>query len=108
MTTGSVARMGLPTAIAGAASGLTGLFAGTLVDRLDRRRLMVVREAARAVLYGLMPVCWAVAPQVWLLSVVTGSAAVFDTLLAAGGHSSASPASACSPPSGAAARRAGP
>ncbi|WP_329255899.1 MFS transporter [Actinoallomurus sp. NBC_01490] len=78
--TGSVARMGLLTATAGAASVLTGLFAGTLVDRLDRRRLMVLCEVARAVLYALIPVCWAAAPQVWLLYVVMGSAAVFEMI----------------------------
>lgn len=76
--TGSVARMGLLTATAGVASVLTGLFAGTLVDRLDRRRLMVLCDVARAVLYGLIPVCWAAGPQEWLLYVAMGLAAVFE------------------------------
>ncbi|GLY72978.1 MFS transporter [Actinoallomurus iriomotensis] len=78
--TGSVARMGLLTATAGAASVVTGLFAGTLVDRFDRRRLMVLCEVARAVLYGLIPVCWAADPQMWLLYAVMGAAAVLEMI----------------------------
>jgi MFS family permease len=82
--TGSVARMGLLTAIAGAASVLTGLFAGALVDRFDRRRLMVLCDLARAVLYGLIPVCWLAGPQVWLLYVVMGLTAVFEMIFQVG------------------------
>ena len=70
--TGSVAQMGLLTAVAGVASVVTGLFGGVLVDRLDRRRLMMVCDAGRAILYGLIPMCWAIRPQVWLLYVVMG------------------------------------
>ncbi|MFI0773838.1 MFS transporter [Streptomyces sp. NPDC021212] len=77
--TGSVARMGLLTAVAGAASIVTGLFAGILVDRLPRRQLMIVCDVVRVVLFALIPVSWAVAgPQVWLLYVVMAAAAVFD------------------------------
>jgi MFS family permease len=39
--TGSVARMGQITAVNGAGALLAGLVAGPLVDRLDRRRLMI-------------------------------------------------------------------
>jgi MFS family permease len=78
--TGSVAQMGLLTAVAGVASIITGLFAGLLVDRVDRRRLMMLCDAARAVLYGLIPVCWAISPQVWLLYVVMALASVFDMI----------------------------
>ncbi|ETK32661.1 MFS transporter [Microbispora sp. ATCC PTA-5024] len=52
--TGSVARMGLVTALAGAASIVAGIFAGVLADRLDRRSLLIACDAARAVLYGLV------------------------------------------------------
>jgi len=68
--TGSVARMGLLTAVAGAASVVAGVFGGVLVDRLDRRTLMIIADLARLVLYGLVPLAWLAGPQVWLLFVV--------------------------------------
>ncbi|MEU0842778.1 MFS transporter [Streptomyces sp. NPDC005962] len=77
--TGSVAQMGLLTAVAGVASIATGLFAGILVDRLPRRQLMIVCDGVRVALFALVPASWAVAgPQVWLLYVVMAAAAVFD------------------------------
>ncbi|MEU1805580.1 MFS transporter [Streptomyces sp. NPDC019937] len=77
--TGSIAQMGLLTAVAGAASIVTGLFAGVLVDRLPRRQLMIVCDVVRVALFALIPVSWAVAgPQVWLLYLVMAAAAVFD------------------------------
>ncbi len=68
--TGSVAQMGLLTAVAGAASVAAGVFAGVVVDRLDRRMLLVACDLARLVLYGLVPLAWAFGPRVWLLYVV--------------------------------------
>jgi MFS family permease len=68
--TGSVAQMGLLTGAAGAASVLSGVFSGVLVDRVDRRRLMIVCDVGRLVLYGLVPVAWLFGPQVWLLFLV--------------------------------------
>jgi MFS family permease len=78
--TGSVAQMGLLTAVAGVTSIVTGLFAGLLVDRVDRRRLMILCDAARAVLYGVIPALWAFSPQVWVLYVVMALASVFDMI----------------------------
>ena len=68
--TGSVAQMGLLTGAAGAAAVVAGIFAGILADRLDRWILMAACDLARMVLYGLIPLVWAVHPQVWLLYVV--------------------------------------
>ncbi|TQJ23005.1 putative MFS family arabinose efflux permease [Micromonospora sp. A202] len=68
--TGSVAQMGLLTAVAGAASVAAGIFGGVLVDRYDRRTLMIVADLTRLVLYGLVPLAWLGGPQVWLLFVV--------------------------------------
>jgi MFS family permease len=68
--TGSVAQMGLLTGVAGAASVAAGLGAGVLVDRLDRRTLLICCDLARMVLYGLIPLAWAFGPRVWLLYVV--------------------------------------
>jgi len=48
---GSVAKMGVVTAIASAGQIVAGLFSGTVVDRLDRRRLMIGCDLARLVLY---------------------------------------------------------
>ncbi|MEU7690767.1 MULTISPECIES: MFS transporter [Microbispora] len=68
--TGSVAQMGLLTGVASAASVVAGIFAGVLVDRLDRRRLLIWCDVARMALYGVVPVAWAFGPKIWLLYVV--------------------------------------
>ncbi|MFE0810642.1 MFS transporter [Streptomyces sp. NPDC058848] len=68
--TGSIARMGLLTAVGGAAAVLAAVFAGTVVDRVDRRRLLIGCDLVRMVLYGLIPLVWLLGPQVWLLYVV--------------------------------------
>lgn len=68
--TGSVARMGLLTAVGGAASVAAGVFAGVVVDRLDRRKLLIACDLVRMVLYALIPLAWLAGPQIWLLYVV--------------------------------------
>ncbi|KFG73029.1 MFS transporter [Streptomyces mutabilis] len=68
--TGSIARMGLLTAVGGAAAVLAAVFAGAVVDRVDRRRLLVGCDLVRMVLYGLVPAVWLLGPQVWLLYAV--------------------------------------
>ncbi|MFG2977494.1 MFS transporter [Streptomyces sp. NPDC048331] len=79
--TGSIVQMGLVTVVSGATAIGTGVFAGYVVDRVDRRRLMIVCDLARAVLLGAVPLVWWVAgPQIWLLYVLTASAAVLKTL----------------------------
>ncbi|MFJ7590652.1 MFS transporter [Streptomyces sp. NPDC097617] len=79
--TGSLVQMGLVTVISGATSIGTGVFAGYVVDRTDRRRLMIVCDLARAVLLGAVPLAWwAAGPQVWLLYVLTALVAVLKTL----------------------------
>lgn len=69
--TGSVAQMGLVTGINGIGQIVAGVFAGVIADRVDRRRLMIVCDWARFVLYGLIPLWWAVfGPAFWLIYVV--------------------------------------
>ncbi|MGV9562256.1 MFS transporter [Streptomyces sp. NPDC003480] len=68
--TGSIARMGLLTAAGGAASVLAGVFAGVVVDRMDRGRLLIVCDLVRMVLYGLIPLVWLAGPRLWLLYAV--------------------------------------
>ncbi|MEV5985308.1 MFS transporter [Streptomyces sp. NPDC052051] len=68
--TGSVARMGLLTAVGGAAMVLSGVFAGVVVDRVDRRKLLIACDLVRMVLYVLVPLVWLAGPQIWLLYTV--------------------------------------
>ncbi|KPC87767.1 hypothetical protein ADL35_07670 [Streptomyces sp. NRRL WC-3753] len=68
--TGSIARMGLLTAVGGAAAVLAAVFAGTVVDRVDRRGLLIGCDLVRMVLYGLIPLVWLLGPQIWLLYAV--------------------------------------
>ena len=70
--TGSVAQMGLVTGAFGIGQLIAGILSGPLVDRVDRRRLMIVCDVGRALLYSAIPLVWATAgPQLWLIYVVT-------------------------------------
>lgn len=70
--TGSVAAMGRVTAAYGVGQFLACLLCGALVDRADRRRLMLWCDIGRFVGYGGVPLVWAFAgPQMWLLYAVT-------------------------------------
>ncbi len=82
--TGSLARMGLLTAVGGAASVLAAVFAGALVDRVDRRRLLITCDLARMALYGVIPLVWLFGPQVWLLYVVLPLCEAIGMLFAVG------------------------
>ncbi|MER6569868.1 MFS transporter [Streptomyces sp. NPDC001093] len=75
--TGSVVQMGLLTGLTSVGSIGTGVFAGVIVDRVDRRKLMIVCDIARSLLYGLIPLLWMISPQVWLLYLVVPLGAVF-------------------------------
>ncbi|MFI6760941.1 MFS transporter [Micromonospora sp. NPDC050417] len=68
--TGSVSRMGLLTGVSGVAGIVAGIFAGGLVDRIDRRRLLIWCDAVRVPLYALVPLVWWGSPQLWLLYVI--------------------------------------
>ncbi|MBT2541112.1 MFS transporter [Streptomyces sp. ISL-44] len=79
--TGSIVQMGLITVISGVTGIGTGLFAGYVVDRADRRRLMIACDLLRAVLFCAVPVVWwAAGPRVWLLYALTALATVLKTL----------------------------
>ncbi|GAA3202273.1 MFS transporter [Nonomuraea helvata] len=73
--TGSVTQMGLLTGVSGAASVAAGVFAGVLADRFDRRRLLILCDLIRLVLYVTIPVVWAFGQHVWLLYAVLPMAA---------------------------------
>ncbi|MFF5104375.1 MFS transporter [Streptomyces sp. NPDC000134] len=68
--TGSIASMGLLTAVGGIASVGAAVFAGAVVDRVDRRKLLIGCDLVRLALYGAVPVVWLAGPQLWLLYVV--------------------------------------
>ncbi len=67
--TGSAASVGLMMMATAAPSLLVGLFAGVIVDRYDRKRIMVITELLRAVLIALIPF---LVPQniIWLYIIV--------------------------------------
>ncbi|MFD0555057.1 MFS transporter [Streptomyces rectiviolaceus] len=79
-STGSVVQMGLVTGLTGVASIVTGLFAGVIVDRVDRRRLLMVADGARCLLFALIPLAWLFATPMWLVYVVVPAAGVFMML----------------------------
>ncbi|MGW7256627.1 MFS transporter [Streptomyces sp. NPDC054834] len=79
-STGSVVQMGAVTGLTGLASILTGPFAGVIAGRVDRRRLLMVSDTARCLLYLLVPVVWAFATPVWLIYTVVPVAGVFSML----------------------------
>ncbi|MEU2776045.1 MFS transporter [Streptomyces sp. NPDC007162] len=82
--TGSVARMGLLTGVGGVAMVLAAVFAGVVVDRVDRRRLLIACDLVRMVLYGLVPVVWLAGPRLWLLYVVLPLCEAVGMLFAVG------------------------
>ncbi|MFJ9643121.1 MFS transporter [Streptomyces sp. NPDC004244] len=78
--TGSLVQMGVITVISGATGIATGTFAGYVVDRTDRRRLMVACDLARAVLLGAVPVIWLTGPRIWVLYLLTALVTALKTL----------------------------
>ncbi|GAA3762125.1 hypothetical protein GCM10022225_54820 [Plantactinospora mayteni] len=82
--TGSVARMGLLTGLVGAASVAAGIVAGHLVDRVDRRLLLLGCDLFRAVGYASIPVIWLFAPQLWLLYLVAPACAAVGMVFQVG------------------------
>ncbi len=66
--TDSVARMGQITAVHGLGALAAGLAAGPLVDRFDRRRLMIYCHLGRLACFILIPVFWWTLPEpLWAL-----------------------------------------
>ncbi|MER5750564.1 MFS transporter [Streptomyces sp. NPDC002088] len=82
--TGSVARMGLLTAVGGAASVLAALFAGAVVDRVDRRRLLIACDLVRMGLYAVIPLVWLYGPRIWLLYAILPLCEAVGMLFAVG------------------------
>jgi len=80
----SVAQMGLVTGLAGVASIITGVFSGVIVDRFDRRSLLIICDLARCSLFAAIAVVWLFTPQLWLIYVVVTLAATFSMIFDVG------------------------
>lgn len=79
--TGSVAQMGLLTGAFGAGQLIAGLFSGALVDRVDRRRLMILCDTGRCLLYAAVPLgWWTLGPHLWLLYLVVIGGAILGNI----------------------------
>lgn len=69
-STGSVAHMGMITAVRSAGGLVVSLFAGPLVDRMDRRRLMLWADVGRMAIYGAIPMgTWLFGPSTLFLAI---------------------------------------
>jgi predicted MFS family arabinose efflux permease len=69
--TGSVAKAGLLTGAMGTTAVVAGIFAGVLVDRVNRWRLLIGCDLARMLLLAVVPIVWlAPEPPIWLLFVL--------------------------------------
>ncbi|MEU3782907.1 MFS transporter [Streptomyces sp900129855] len=79
-STGSVLQMGFVTGLTGVASIVAGLFAGIAADRFDRRRLLVLTDGARCLLFLVIPLAWIFSTPVWLIYTVVPVAGVFSML----------------------------
>jgi MFS family permease len=83
--TGSVAQMGLVTGTFGLFQLLAGSFSGILVDRLNRRRLMIACDLGRFVVYSLIPTWWLLAgPQIWLIYVTAALGSLLGNIFSVG------------------------
>jgi MFS family permease len=72
--------MGLVTGLTGVASIGSGVFAGMIADRVNRRLLLMTCDLARCALYAAIPLAWLISPQLWLIYLVVPAAGVFAML----------------------------
>jgi MFS family permease len=56
--TGSVAQMGLVTAIIGVGNFVSSIASGVVVDRVDRRKVLIFSDFGRAAFYLVVPLVW--------------------------------------------------
>ncbi len=57
-TTHSILKMGVIAALFAIGQFISSLISGVLVDRLDRRKLMIACDIGHALLYGSVPLVW--------------------------------------------------
>ncbi|MDQ2745376.1 MAG: MFS transporter [Chloroflexota bacterium] len=79
--TGSATQAGLTAAFGGIPSLLLGLPAGALIDRWNRKAIMMVADTVRFLAVGSVPLTYALGhlsmPQLYLVAMVSSAAAVF-------------------------------
>ncbi|NWJ48397.1 MAG: MFS transporter [Chloroflexi bacterium] len=77
--TGSIAQMGLVTGIFGLGQLLANLVAGLVVDRVNRRKLMIMCDIGQALVYILVPIgWWLIGTQIWLIYLLTFTGAILS------------------------------
>ena len=78
--TGSLTMMGMVTASVGLGSLVAGIFGGPLVDRVDRRKLMIRMDWGRFVLFLMVPLLWPLLNHpmwfVFLVSIISAAMAM--------------------------------
>lgn len=80
-TTNSVAQMGFVTAIIGISSLASSIISTFFIDRIERRKLMILCDLTRVIFYTLIPFCWQLlGPTVWLLYFVVAVTASSTTI----------------------------
>ncbi len=75
--TGSLHKMGTLTALVAVAHVLSGLVSGAVVDRVDRRRLMIACDVGRFALYSAVPLAWWLRGPSYLLLAAAACAGAF-------------------------------
>ncbi|MFO0604326.1 MAG: MFS transporter [Polyangiales bacterium] len=85
--TGSLVRMGQLSAVSAGAWLLAGLASGSVVDRVDRRRLLVACDLGQGLAYATVPLAWWLrGPSLpWLFAVAAVGAALGNLHRAAAG-----------------------
>lgn len=69
--TGSVVQMGLVTATTGITAMVATFFSGIIIDRLNRRKVMINCDIGRTVCYLLIPLSWWLwGPTIWIIYIV--------------------------------------
>ncbi|MFM8593199.1 MAG: MFS transporter [Chloroflexota bacterium] len=78
--TGSLTMMGMVTASVGLGSLVAGIFGGPLVDRVDRRKLMIRMDWGRFALFLMVPLLWPLLNHpmwfVFLVSIISAAMAM--------------------------------
>ncbi len=79
--TGSVAQMGFVTAVIGAGNFISSIASGVVVDRVDRRKVLIFSDFGRAVFYLVVPLVWWLSgpsmPAVYIIAMITAYLTTF-------------------------------
>lgn len=78
--TNSVAQMGLVTGVIGAGNLVSSLVSGIIVDRMDRRKVMILCDMGRTIFYLLIPaVVWMTGSSIWPICLIAMLTAYLTT-----------------------------